>query len=42
MDATLRRGGGRSGAVFLEAPFTGSKHAAEPRQTVFYLGGDQK
>jgi 3-hydroxyisobutyrate dehydrogenase-like beta-hydroxyacid dehydrogenase len=29
-----------TGADFLEAPFTGSKPAAEARQTVFYLGGD--
>jgi 3-hydroxyisobutyrate dehydrogenase-like beta-hydroxyacid dehydrogenase len=29
-----------TGASFLEAPFTGSKPAAESRQTVFYLGGD--
>lgn len=29
------------GARYLEAPFTGSKPAAEQRQTVFYLGGDQ-
>jgi 3-hydroxyisobutyrate dehydrogenase len=29
-----------SGARYLEAPFTGSKPAAEQRQTVFYLGGD--
>ena len=29
-----------SGAAFLEAPFTGSKPAAEQRQTVFYTGGD--
>jgi len=28
-----------AGAVFLEAPFTGSKPAAEARKTVFYLGG---
>lgn len=28
-----------TGAAFLEAPFTGSKLAAEARQTVFYLGG---
>lgn len=28
------------GASFLEAPFTGSKPAAEARKTVFYLGGD--
>ncbi len=27
------------GALFLEAPFTGSKPAAEARKTVFYLGG---
>jgi len=30
----------KTGAAFLEAPFTGSKPAAEARQTVFYLGGD--
>jgi 3-hydroxyisobutyrate dehydrogenase-like beta-hydroxyacid dehydrogenase len=29
----------KSGAIFLEAPFTGSKPAAEARKTVFYLGG---
>ena len=29
-----------TGALFLEAPFTGSKIAAENRQTVYYLGGD--
>jgi 3-hydroxyisobutyrate dehydrogenase-like beta-hydroxyacid dehydrogenase len=29
----------KTGAAFLEAPFTGSKVAAEKRQTVFYLGG---
>jgi len=29
-----------TGALFLEAPFTGSKIAAEQRQTVYYLGGD--
>lgn len=28
------------GARYLEAPFTGSKPAAEERKTVFYLGGD--
>jgi len=28
-----------AGATFLEAPFTGSKPAAEARKTVFYLGG---
>jgi len=28
-----------SGALFLEAPFTGSKPAAVQRQTVYYLGG---
>ncbi len=30
----------QTGALFLEAPFTGSKIAAEKRQTVYYLGGD--
>lgn len=29
------------GAEFLEAPFTGSKLAAQARETVFYLGGDK-
>ncbi|MDR1279859.1 MAG: NAD(P)-dependent oxidoreductase [Opitutaceae bacterium] len=29
-----------TGARYLEAPFTGSKPAAEERKTVFYLGGD--
>jgi 3-hydroxyisobutyrate dehydrogenase-like beta-hydroxyacid dehydrogenase len=29
-----------TGALFLEAPFTGSKLAAEARQTVFYVGGE--
>jgi 3-hydroxyisobutyrate dehydrogenase-like beta-hydroxyacid dehydrogenase len=29
-----------TGAIFLEAPFTGSKPAAEARKTVFYLGGE--
>ncbi len=29
-----------TGAKFLEAPFTGSKPAAEARKTVFYIGGD--
>ncbi|MCW5556449.1 MAG: NAD(P)-dependent oxidoreductase [Verrucomicrobiae bacterium] len=29
-----------TGAAYLEAPFTGSKLAAEQRQTVYYLGGD--
>jgi 3-hydroxyisobutyrate dehydrogenase-like beta-hydroxyacid dehydrogenase len=28
-----------TGAAYLEAPFTGSKPAAQQRQTVFYLGG---
>ena len=28
------------GAAYVEAPFTGSKPAAENRKTVFYLGGD--
>ena len=31
-----------TGAEFLEAPFTGSKLAAEARKTVFYLGGLEK
>ena len=30
-----------TGARYLEAPFTGSKPAAEAKQTVFYLGGDE-
>jgi 3-hydroxyisobutyrate dehydrogenase-like beta-hydroxyacid dehydrogenase len=30
----------KTGAGFLEAPFTGSKIAAEQRQTIYYLGGD--
>jgi 3-hydroxyisobutyrate dehydrogenase-like beta-hydroxyacid dehydrogenase len=30
----------KTGARFLEAPFTGSKSAAENRQTVYYLGGE--
>lgn len=29
-----------TGARYLEAPFTGSKPAAERRETVFYLGGE--
>jgi 3-hydroxyisobutyrate dehydrogenase-like beta-hydroxyacid dehydrogenase len=29
------------GARYLAAPFTGSKPAAEQRQTIFYLGGDK-
>lgn len=29
------------GARYVEAPFTGSKPAAEARKTVFYLGGDE-
>lgn len=29
-----------TGARYLEAPFTGSKPAAEVKQTVYYLGGD--
>lgn len=29
-----------TGARYLEAPFTGSKPAAEERKTVFFLGGD--
>jgi 3-hydroxyisobutyrate dehydrogenase-like beta-hydroxyacid dehydrogenase len=31
----------KTGARFLEAPFTGSRPAAEERKTVFYLGGDE-
>ena len=30
-----------SGARYLEAPFTGSKLAAESAQTIFYLGGEE-
>lgn len=30
----------RTGAEYLEAPFTGSKTAAEQRKTVYYLGGE--
>lgn len=30
----------KTGARYLEAPFTGSKPAAEARKTVFYLGGE--
>lgn len=30
----------QTGAQYLEAPFTGSKPAAEERRTVFYLGGE--
>lgn len=29
-----------AGGAYLDAPFTGSKPAAEARQTVFYIGGD--
>ena len=29
------------GAKFLDAPFTGSKSAAEKRQLVYYIGGDE-
>jgi len=32
----------KAGADFLEAPFTGSKPAAEARKTVYYIGGDIK
>lgn len=31
---------GARGADYLDCPFTGSKPAAEQRQTVFYVGGD--
>jgi 3-hydroxyisobutyrate dehydrogenase-like beta-hydroxyacid dehydrogenase len=30
----------KTGAAYLEAPFTGSKLAAEKRKTVYYLGGE--
>lgn len=36
----FRRSVEGAGARYLEAPFTGSKPAAEQRQTVFYLGGE--
>ena len=32
----------KTGAAFLEAPFMGSKPAAEQRKMVFYVGGDKK
>jgi 3-hydroxyisobutyrate dehydrogenase-like beta-hydroxyacid dehydrogenase len=32
----------KTGAAFLEAPFMGSKPAAEQRKMVFYVGGDEK
>jgi 3-hydroxyisobutyrate dehydrogenase-like beta-hydroxyacid dehydrogenase len=32
----------KAGGLFLEAPFTGSKLAAEGRKTVFYLGGSEE
>ncbi len=32
----------KTGAAFLEAPFTGSKLAAEGRKTVYYLGGESR
>ena len=31
----------QTGARFLEAPFTGSKLAAQARQTVYYVGGEE-
>jgi len=31
-----------TGALFLEAPFTGSKPAAEARKTIFYVGGSDE
>jgi 3-hydroxyisobutyrate dehydrogenase-like beta-hydroxyacid dehydrogenase len=31
-----------AGAQFLDAPFTGSKAAAEKRELVYYIGGDDK
>jgi 3-hydroxyisobutyrate dehydrogenase-like beta-hydroxyacid dehydrogenase len=36
----FRREVSARGARYLEAPFTGSRPAAEQRQTVYYLGGD--
>ena len=30
------------GAQFLDAPFTGSKEAAQNRELVYYIGGDDK
>lgn len=36
----FRRAVEATGARYLEAPFTGSRPAAEQRQTVFYLGGE--
>ena len=32
----------KTGARYLEAPFTGSKIAAEQRKTIYYLGGDRE
>jgi len=32
----------KTGATFLDAPFTGSKPAAEQRQTVYYIGGAEE
>lgn len=37
---TFRRLVTATGARYLEAPFTGSKPAAEQKQSVYYLGGD--
>ncbi|GAA5483625.1 NAD(P)-dependent oxidoreductase [Haloferula sargassicola] len=37
----FRRQVAATGARYLEAPFTGSKPAAEAGKTVFYLGGDE-
>ncbi len=31
-----------TGAAYIEAPFTGSKPAAEEGKTIFFLGGDEK
>jgi 3-hydroxyisobutyrate dehydrogenase-like beta-hydroxyacid dehydrogenase len=38
--ATFRDRVRAAGAAYVEAPFTGSKPAAEARELVFYLGGD--
>jgi 3-hydroxyisobutyrate dehydrogenase-like beta-hydroxyacid dehydrogenase len=40
-DRFLRRVA-ETGARYLEAPFTGSKPAAEARRLVFYLGGEER
>ena len=32
----------QTGAAFLEAPFTGSRPAAQERKTVYYIGGEER